>query len=445
VDYDVVVIGGGAAGLAAAGAAVRAQVRVLLVGEIGGDCTFTGCVPSKTLIDAAAHGVPFADAMARVRATVARIAATETAEVLRGRARFTGPDAIEVDGRSLRCSRIVIATGAAPSVPPIDGFADTSYLTTESVFDLTDPPESLAILGGGAAGCELAQAFARVGVEVSIVEAEGRLLPSIEPDASMLLAKVFAVDGITVHTDTQVPPIGNQSGRVVLGTSAGREVSAQRLLVAVGRRPATAAWGWTRPGCAPMSGVSWWSTSTWPPPPRTCTPQATSPGCFRNPRRIRDGAGRGRRRAAPVPSPLVRRDGDTAGRLHRPGNCHRRGRRTRLTDRRARVAFLPMSDLDRAITADRTQGFVKLIAGPGPMLGNLGGGRVLGATIMCQRAGELIHEPALVMRTDMFTGRLAQTVHAYPTWSIAVQQAAAQFFGGYGGHTARRTGQPHGK
>jgi pyruvate/2-oxoglutarate dehydrogenase complex dihydrolipoamide dehydrogenase (E3) component len=381
VDYDVVVIGGGAAGLAAAGAAVRAQVRVLLgaEGEIGGDCTFTGCVPSKTLIDAAAHGVPFADAMARVRATVARIAATETAEVLRGqgidvlrgRARFTGPDAIEVDGRSLRCSRIVIATGAAPSVPPIDGFADTSYLTTESVFDPTDPPESLAILGGGAAGCELAQAFARLGVEVSIVEAEGRLLPSIEPDASMLLAKVFAVDGITVHTDTQVPSIGNQSGRVVLGTSAGREVSAQRLLVAVGRRPATAAWGWTRPGCAPMSGVSWWSTSTWPPPPRTCTPQATSPGCFRNPRRIRDGAGRGRRRfrrpsfdATAIPQ-VVFTDPEiaTVGAVEHD-----------VTDRRARVAFLPMSDVDRAITADRTQGFVKLIAGPRPMLGNLGGG-----------------------------------------------------------------------
>jgi pyruvate/2-oxoglutarate dehydrogenase complex dihydrolipoamide dehydrogenase (E3) component len=106
VDYDVVVIGGGAAGLAAASAAARAKVRVLLVaeGDIGGDCTFTGCVPSKTLIDAAAQGAPFAEAMARVRATVARIAATETAEmlrgqgidVLRGRARFTGPDAIDL-------------------------------------------------------------------------------------------------------------------------------------------------------------------------------------------------------------------------------------------------------------------------------------------------------------------------------------------------------------
>jgi pyruvate/2-oxoglutarate dehydrogenase complex dihydrolipoamide dehydrogenase (E3) component len=128
-------------------------------------------------------------------------------------------------------------------VPPIDGLADTPYLTTDSVFDLTDSPDSLAILGGGPAGCELAQAFARLGVEVSLVEAEGRLLPGIEPDAAMLLAEAFAADGITVHTDTLVTSIGNRSGRVVLRTSSGREVSTQRLLVAVGRRPATAGLG----------------------------------------------------------------------------------------------------------------------------------------------------------------------------------------------------------
>ena len=103
----------------------------------------------------------------------------------------------------------------------------------------------------------------------------------------------------------------------------------------------------------------------------------------------------------------------------------------------ARVAWLPMSEVDRAVTAGRTEGFVKIITGRRPVLGNTGGGRVLGATIMAARAGEMIHEVALAMRTRMFTGRLAQTTHAYPTWSLAVQQAAAQFFGTYGGRTAR--------
>jgi pyruvate/2-oxoglutarate dehydrogenase complex dihydrolipoamide dehydrogenase (E3) component len=102
-----------------------------------------------------------------------------------------------------------------------------------------------------------------------------------------------------------------------------------------------------------------------------------------------------------------------------------------------RVAFLPMGEVDRAIVTGRTAGFVKLIAGPRPLLRGAGGGRILGATIVAARAGELIHEPTLAMRTAMFTGRLAQTVHAYPTWSVAVRQAAAQFFVDIGGRRAR--------
>lgn len=107
----------------------------------------------------------------------------------------------------------------------------------------------------------------------------------------------------------------------------------------------------------------------------------------------------------------------------------------------ARVAHLPMAEVDRAITAADTRGFVKLLAGPRRVFGNAGGGRVLGATIVAERVGEMIHEPALAMRTGMFTGRLAQAAHAYPTWSLAVQQAAAQFVAGHGGRTARLAGR----
>lgn len=108
-----------------------------------------------------------------------------------------------------------------------------------------------------------------------------------------------------------------------------------------------------------------------------------------------------------------------------------------ITDRRARIASLPMSEVDRAVTADATTGFLKLIAGPRRLLGHTGGGRLLGATVVAQRAGELINELALAATTHMFTGRLAQTVHAYPTWSLAIQQTAAQFFGTHGERTAR--------
>jgi pyruvate/2-oxoglutarate dehydrogenase complex dihydrolipoamide dehydrogenase (E3) component len=108
-----------------------------------------------------------------------------------------------------------------------------------------------------------------------------------------------------------------------------------------------------------------------------------------------------------------------------------------VRDRGARVAYLPISEVDRAVAADRGDGFIKIVAGPRLLLRNLGGGRILGSTIVAPRAGEMIHELAPAMRTRMFTGRLAQTVHAYPSWSIAVQQAAAQFFGEHGGRRAR--------
>lgn len=444
----MIVIGGGAAGLAAAGAAARAKARVLLVaeGEIGGDCTFTGCVPSKTLIAAAAQGLSFPDAMARVRATVARIAATENesvlraqgVDVLRGRARFTGGDTVEVDGRRLRGSRVVIATGASPLVPRIEGLSGIPFLTTESVFDLTERPESLAILGGGAVGCELAQAFARFGVAVTIVEAADRLLSDVDREAADLLAKVFAEEGITVHTNAEVTAVRGDDDRVLLRTASGTEVSARRLLVAVGRRPATDGLGLEAAGvrtdqrgfvivdrhmATTADGVSAAGDVTGLFPH---THAAYAMG------RVAVGAALRRTRRPTFIADAIPRVVFTDPEIATVGVAEHE-----LAGSRARVAFLPLSEVDRAITADRTTGFVKLIAGPRPLLRDLGGGRILGATIMADRAGELIHEPALAMHTNMFTGRLAQAVHAYPTWSVAVQQAAAQFFGGHGGRTAR--------
>ncbi|MGH3466201.1 MAG: FAD-dependent oxidoreductase, partial [Thermocrispum sp.] len=220
-DYDVVVIGGGAAGLAAARSAVRAGVHTMLVtdGPPGGDCTFTGCVPSKTLIEAAGQGLPFDKAMARVREAVARIAATEDEQalrtegidVLRGRARLGAPNQIEVDRQVLGARRIVIATGAKPVLPAVPGLDSVESLTTDTIFGLTVPPGSLAVLGGGAVGCELAQAFARLGVRVTLVEATDRLLPDHDPEVSTLLAEVLTADGVSVHTGAPAESVQGDS------------------------------------------------------------------------------------------------------------------------------------------------------------------------------------------------------------------------------------------
>src|SRR6516162_10878253 len=163
MDHDLVVIGGGTAGLAAALAGVAAGARTLLVseGEIGGECTFTGCVPSKTLIEAAARGATFPVAMAAVRRVVPEIAAVVAAEVQaaegievrRGRAVFVSPGEISVDGRVLRARRFIIATGSWPAVPPVPGLAEAGYLTNETVFGLDELPGRLTVLGGGHGPC----------------------------------------------------------------------------------------------------------------------------------------------------------------------------------------------------------------------------------------------------------------------------------------------------
>jgi pyruvate/2-oxoglutarate dehydrogenase complex dihydrolipoamide dehydrogenase (E3) component len=452
-DYDLIVIGGGAAGLAAAQAGAAARARTLLVseGEIGGECTFTGCVPSKTLIEAAARGAAFTDAIAAVREAVTAIAATETAEVLarrgievlRGRAAFIAPREVTVDGRVLRAGSFVVATGSRPAIPPVPGLAAVPYLTNEDVFDLTELPDSLAVLGGGAVGCELAQAFARLGSQVTLVEAAPRLLPAADPAAAGVISEVFAGEGITVRAGSPVETvtsIPNGSG-FLLQLHDSTKVTAAKLLVAAGRAPATAGLGLADAGvrlndrgALAVSGAL----------------ATTAPGVYAA------GDATGLMPFTHAAYAMGRIAARNALRKHRPAERFSTAgipwavftdpevAQAGLTEEQAaarvpgaRVACLPMSEVDRAVTAGRTEGFIKIIAGPRLLTRGLGGGRVLGATIVAPRAGDTIGEIALAMRAGMFTGRLAQATRAYPTWSLAVQQAAAQFFAGYGDRAAR--------
>ncbi|MGH9186951.1 MAG: dihydrolipoyl dehydrogenase family protein, partial [Acidimicrobiales bacterium] len=266
-SVDLVVIGGGAGGLSAARAAARHGASVLLVqrGPVGGDCTFSGCVPSKTLIEAAHRGESFEEAMTAVRRTVEVVAATENdqvlaregVEVLHGWAELRSPDVVDVDGTRIRAPRVVIATGARPAVPPIDGLADTDYLAGETIWDLDTLPSSLAVLGGGAIGCELAQAFARLGSNVTIVEGADRLLPHEEPEASAVISEALAADGATVHTGATVTRVGarDRKGAVQLHLDAGGTVDADRLVLAAGRTPAIDGLGLDAAGIAADRGA----------------------------------------------------------------------------------------------------------------------------------------------------------------------------------------------
>ena len=569
MDHDLIVVGGGAAGLGAVRAARWAGADVAMVTDSapGGDCTFTGCVPSKTLLAAARDGLDFTGAMDRVRATVAHIAATESVEVLRGegatviegRARLATHDTVAVGGRRITAPRIVLATGSRPSLPDdIKGLAEARPLTNETVFDLTEAPKSLGIVGGGATGCELAQAFAILGVEVTLFEFHQQLLSREEPEAAAAVRAALQADGVRVLRSTRVARVESarrdSTGggpytllyRLARSGGVGGHVTVDRLLVATGRRPATeglgleemklklgewsghiltdqrlqtsvrgvyaagdvAAWRLPQPsrrqvrptpllnidkidvqrpsrrgllrarrpgGRAPLTRVRLLGAkpSAYPATrPRVVftVDWAARAGAFslyradRRDRRMgaRDRA-RARRQRQHHAALNLSHAADEMGRIA-AGNAlgkglrgHFRGGlvpRVVFTDPEvasvgltpgyappgSRVAYLPLAELDRAITDGRTDGFIAIVAGPRRLLRNAGGGRILGATIVAPRAGEMIAEIVLAMRTGAFTGRLAQTSHAYPTWSSGVQKAAAQFFGEIEGRRARLVG-----
>lgn len=450
MNVDLIVLGGGAAGLGAARTARAQGASVVLVEQarVGGDCTFTGCVPSKAVIEAAGRAEGFDVAMKQARRAIDAVAATESAEVLRhegidvakGRARFIGPNTVSVDGARVRSRAVVIATGARPTVPPITGLDSVEYLTSETLFELDSLPESIAILGGGPIGVEMAQAFARLGAAVTLVEAGHRLLSKEEHLASAVVARALGESGVTLRMGRAVDKVEARtpSTGARLHLHDGPPVEASALLVAVGRTPTTQDLDLESVGVV-----------------------LDERGFVRVDDRLRTSA-KGIFAAGDVAEPL-----QFTHVAYETGRIAARNALARFPLRRfhparvpwvtfsdpevarvgmsesdaaligGRVAFLPMTEVDRAVSAGRTEGYIKIIAGPRKVLSRVAGGRLLGATVVAPRAGEMIHEVALALAAGMFPARLALTTHAYPTWSMAVQQAAAQLFGEFGGRRAR--------
>ena len=379
-EYDVVVVGGGTGGLSAAREAVRRGASTLLVqeGRLGGDCTFTGCVPSKALLAAAARGDSFSEAMAQVHRAVEAIAATEDdaalrrtgVEVLHGRGVFRSPTLLSVGGTSIRSQRFVIATGAGPVVPPIEGVREADPLTNENLFDVERQPRRLAVLGGGAIGAEMSQAFARLGTQVTLIEAENRILTKEEPEASQVLAEALGAGGVCIRTGGKVNKVEVVDGATRVHIDGGEPVEVDRVLVAIGRKPSTSNMGLDDIGVdLDERGFI-----------RTDDTMATSvPGIWA----VGDVAGslqfthaanrmafvavrnalsrwakvhKQRFEAGQVPwatftSPEIGRVGMTEA---------------EAVDHGGRVAYLPMTEVDRAVATGETRGFIKLIAGAAP-------------------------------------------------------------------------------
>ncbi|HEY0448576.1 dihydrolipoyl dehydrogenase family protein [Actinophytocola sp.] len=452
--YDLVVVGGGTAGIIAARTAGRLGARVVLVerDRLGGDCLWTGCVPSKSLIAAGrtAHTmrasgpygitpvrprVDFTAVLAQVRRAIARIepadsplALTETgAEVLFGTAVFTGPGEVRVDGVPLRFRRAVVATGSSPTLPPVPGLREVDPLTSDSVWDLEELPAHLVVLGGGPIGCELGQAFARLGAEVTVIEATDRVVPNEEPAASSALAAALAAEGVRVRTATTVTAATRSAGAAgveltVTGAGGTTVVRADRILVATGRRPRTTELGLADAGVRLDDQGRVVVDATL----RTTNHRIYAAGDIA---------------ATPTGTLLFTHVAGMHGSIAATNAVLARTRRidqdriprvtftdpeiahVGLTESRARqqygdvrVRLVGHEHLDRAIVEEDTRGFTQVVLDDK--------GRVLGATIVAPRAGEMIAELTAVIARRGRLRDLASVVHAYPTWGGAVWQAA---------------------
>ncbi len=301
---DVIVIGMGPAGESVAGQLAEAGLDVVGIDRelVGGECPYWGCVPSKMMIRAAhllaeARRIPGVagkvDVVPDWSLVAERIRAEATDDwddtvaverfegkggrFVRGEGRLVAPGVIAVGDRTFRATRgIVIATGTRAAVPPIPGLAETPYWTNREAIETEQLPESIIVLGGGAIGVELAQVFARFGVQVAIVEALGRLVPLEEPEAGEVVAEVFEAEGIAVHTGTAAMRVEHRNESFVVTLDDGTVLDADRLLVATGRRTDLAGVGVAASGSTRRPGHS--TSTRISGSPTVCGPSATSPG-----------------------------------------------------------------------------------------------------------------------------------------------------------------------
>ena len=451
--FDLIAVGGGTAGLVAAAGGAALGLRVALVerAALGGDCLWTGCVPSKAFLAAGklAHRMRHADrlglvgaapahdferVMQRVHGARARVARHDDPERFRalgidvvfGPAEFRSRTVVAVGDRELAAKRIVIATGAEPAIPPIAGLADVPFLTYASAFDLTSLPRFLAVVGGGPIGLEFAQAFRRLGAEVTVLEMLPQILPREGEQAASALRIVLEREGVVVHAGTRVERVGRGGdGRtaVQVRSTAGEVfvVACDAVFVATGRRASTDGLGLEAVGVATADGavvVDRALRSTvagiWAAGDVTGGPQFTHVAEYQAKLVLRNAIFPFTAKASYGAVPAVTYTDPEVARVG-------------LTEREARerhgavtVFRYPFADLDRAIVDGHDDGFVEIVTRRG--------GRIVGATVVGSGAGDLLAPLVLAMRRGIPLPKLSQIVYPYPTMSEGIKRAADAYY-----------------
>ena len=458
-DRNLVVIGAGAGGLVTAyiAAAVKAKVTLIEGHHMGGDCLNHGCVPSKALIRSAkamqqlrqahtlgirgAQGeVDFAGVMRRVHEVIEAIAPHDSVErytalgveVLQGQARITSPWTVVIrlpDGseQTLSTRHIVIATGASPTVPPIPGLQEAAFLTSDTLWGLKDLPPRLLVLGGGPAGCELAQSFARLGSAVTQLEMAPRLLLREDPEVSALVAAGLRADGVNVLTGHQALRVEVVAGEKRLIVKHGQEelsIAFDQLLCAVGRSPRVTGFGLEELGLAlnPNRTVQTnaFLQTTYPniyavgdvAGPYQLTHMAAHQAWYAAVNALFGRVKRFKANYSAVPWAIF-----TDPEVARVGLSETEARAQGVAYELTRY---DLADLDRAIADGAAHGFVKVLTVPGK-------DTILGVTIVGEHAGELLAEYVLAMTHGLGWNKILGTIHTYPTLSEANKFAAGQW------------------
>ena len=453
-DRNIVVIGGGSAGLVTAyiAAAVKAKVTLIEKHKLGGDCLTTGCVPSKALIRSAkflshvaraqefgcrgaSADFSFADVMERVRRIVRAVEPHDSVErytglgvdVIEGSAKIVSPWEVEVtrnDGSTQRMSTrsIVIAAGARPFVPPIPGIEEVGYLTSDTVWNLRELPRRLVVLGGGPIGCELTQAFARFGSTVTQVEMLPRLMIREDPEVSELIAKRFRSEGITVLLEHKAKAFVVENGeKGLIAEHEGREVRIpfDAVLVAVGRVANLKGYGLEEVGITTGRTVDTndFLQTNYPniyaagdvAGPYQFTHTAAHQAWYAAVNALFDPFRKFKADYSVIPwatfvEPEVARVGLNETEAKEKGVAHE-------------VSRYDIDDLDRAIADSEAHGFIKVLTVPGK-------DRILGVTIVGEHAGDLIAEYVLAMKHGIGLNKILGTIHIYPTMAEANKYVA---------------------
>lgn len=445
-SYDLVAIGGGTAGLVSAAGAAYLGVDSGIVerSALGGDCLWTGCVPSKALIASArlAHAMShaeelgliaaspkhaFADVMARMRAARGVVEHHDDPQRFRdmgvdvhfGSARFVSDREIDVEGvGTLRSKRFIVATGARPFVPPIPGLEDAGYLTYESLFETDTLPQRVTVLGGGPIGLEMSQVMSRLGAKVTVVEMQDRILPNDDPDVAERLRALLEAEGLKFRLGSKATAVRTEDGTKIVDVEGGDPVTGDEILVAVGRRPALDGLELERAGVKTYKGsivvdgsLRTTSSHIWAAGDVTGGLQFTHVAEYMAKTALRN---------ALVPG-WSTVDYDTVPWVTYtdPEVAHVGLSQAEAEARGGTTYTYEFDDLDRAIVDGETDGFVKISADSK--------GRVLGATILGAHAGELLMPLVLAKQHGLTLSNLADTIWPYPTMVEGVKRAANEY------------------